>query len=168
VTDKGSLITIDAKEFYKILKKDYKTWSKIGEISYEKDLKTKKKMRDKIGIIKELIIPTSFITEEDPIIQEENTSDQDSKSPDKSLKKVDKKVEVKRQLDAKEISHINYSNMIKKYNLRVNDDRLLDFRETVNEMFEFDQYEKIPYDKCELDPVTYGKRLNSRWAKLDK
>ena len=96
VTDKGSLITIDAKEFYKILKKDYKTWSKIGEISYEKDLKTKKKMRDKIGIIKELNIPTSFITEEDPIIQEENTSDQDSESPEKSPKKVDKKVEVKR------------------------------------------------------------------------
>lgn len=58
--------------------------------------------------------------------------------------------------------------MIKKYNLRVNDDRLLDFRETVNEMFEIDQYEKIPHDKNELDPITYGKRLNSRWAYLDK
>jgi len=53
--------------------------------------------------------------------------------------------------------------MIKKYNLRVNDDRLLDFRETVHEMFELDQHDKTPIDKNELDPDNYGRRINSRW-----
>lgn len=71
VSDKGSLITIDANEFQKILKKDYKTWSKIGEFTYEKDIITKKKLRDKLGIIKELNIPSSFITEDDKIKEED-------------------------------------------------------------------------------------------------
>jgi len=99
VSNHGSLISIDAKEFLKILKRDYGTWSKIGEFAYEKDINTKKKLRDKLGIIKEINIPSTFIVE-DAKIKEENKSEDKSKSPTKDdgtnkNEKADIKVEIK-------------------------------------------------------------------------
>lgn len=54
----------------------------------------------------------------------------------------------------------NYKNLISKYNMRTTQIRLGDFRETLEEIVDIDQYDKSPRDIHELDPGYYGKRID--------
>jgi hypothetical protein len=51
----------------------------------------------------------------------------------------------------------NFLNLIQKYNLRINEDRLEDFRTTIKEIVDVNIHGQIPRDKKELDSAEYGR-----------
>ena len=50
--------------------------------------------------------------------------------------------------------------MIDKYNLRQNEMRLDDFRSTIAEIVDAEHHGIVPRDAKELDPETYGRRID--------
>ena len=130
ISPTASVFKIKADDFLSSMKRYRQVFNIIEEEAIERDETTMEKLRDQVRAKKQYNIPSAL------------TFNDSSK---KNIKN--------------ELKNPRHLNIIHTYNLRETEDRLQDFRETIDEIVGCDLYDKKPKDMGEFDTPDYGKHV---------
>ena len=123
ISDTGLLLVITGEDFFKYMSKDQEIWSMVGNATVEKDEATMGK----------LIGTNKTQRKYNEVIAINMDKPQTGGKFGLSASTMNKKK--------------NFLNVIQKYNMRINEDRLDDFRTTIKEIVDVNIHGQEPLDK---------------------